>query len=81
MDVPVHLDDTVKADDDSAALRLVDSDFELVARNHRLHELETVNLQKHVEVLLEVLGGLFDHERAELGAGFARTLAYLLVSP
>ena len=71
MDIAVHLDNAVKADDDSTALRLVDGDFELVARNHRLHELETVNLQKNVQVLFEVFGRLLDNERAELGAGFA----------
>ena len=60
MKVAVHLDDAVKTDDDSTALRLVDGDFELVARNHWLHELESVNLEKHVEVLFEVFGRLFD---------------------
>ena len=34
VDIAVHLDNAVKADDDSTTLRLIDRNFELVTRNH-----------------------------------------------
>ena len=68
MNIAVHFHDAVKSDQYAAFPRLLDRNFKLVTRNHRLYEFEPVNFQEHIEILFEIFGWLFDYKRAKLSA-------------